>query len=131
MKGMMARTPLRDLGRKFTNHSARQTSVRKSSGYVNSQIKNVTGHNNETSLEAYDSGDDNEMYGLSCVSSNVTPSDQSNKENETSPKSQLTSTSTLSKQEAFKKMLLEKNFSFGVFSEGPQKNMQRMYWSKS
>ena len=58
MKGMMARTPLKDLGRKFTNHSARKTSVRKmkSSGYVNSQIKNVTGHNNETSLEAYDSG---------------------------------------------------------------------------
>ena len=66
-------------------------------------------------------GDDNEMYGLSCAISNVTPSDQSNKENETSPKSQFPSTSTLSKQEAFKKMSLEKNFSFGVFSEGSQK----------
>ena len=29
MKGMMARTPLKDLGRKLTNHSARKTSVRK------------------------------------------------------------------------------------------------------
>ena len=38
MKGMMARTPLKDLGRKFTNHSARKTSVRemKRYGYVNS-----------------------------------------------------------------------------------------------
>ena len=91
MKGMTARTPLKDLGRKFTNHLASKTSVRKmeSSGYVNSHIKNVTGHNNETSLETYDSGDDNEMYGLSCAISNVTPSDQSNKENETSPKKSI------------------------------------------
>ena len=77
---------------------------------MNSHIKNVTGHNNETSLEAYDSRDDNEMYGLSCAISNVTPSDQSNKD-----------TNVIETGSFQKKMSLEKNFSFGVFSEGSQK----------
>ena len=82
LKNMVSRTPLKDLERKLTNHSSRKTSVRKmkSDGYVNSQIKGITGHTNAKSLEAYDSGDEKEMHGLSNAisksSSNFTTSSQ-------------------------------------------------------
>lgn len=72
MKKLISKSPLAGCKRKITNHSARKTSIRKmkAAGFVNSQIKTVTGHKHEQSLDSYLSGDDDEMNSLSNAISN-------------------------------------------------------------
>ena len=106
LKGMVSRTPLVSVDKKFTNHSSRKTSVRKmkSSGFVNSQIKHVTSHRNEKSLDAYDSGDEQELQGLSSAISNFKPSS-------TVTRPVLQNVNKYKDQVYLKQKSLEKNFS--------------------
>ena len=55
--------------KKLTNHSARKTTVRKlkSAGFPKSEIKNITGHSSEKGLDAYDSGNENDMCAMSAA----------------------------------------------------------------
>ena len=53
--------------KKITNDSARKTTVRKlkSFGFPECEIKHITGHSSERGLDAYDSGNEDEMFALS------------------------------------------------------------------
>ena len=55
--------------KKITNHSARKTTVRKlkSFGFRKCEIKNITGHSSERGLDAYDSGNEDEIFAMSSV----------------------------------------------------------------
>ena len=55
--------------KKITNHSGRKTTVRKlkSSGFPKCEIKNITGHNSECELDAYDSGNEDEIFAMSSA----------------------------------------------------------------
>ena len=61
--------PLKSINKKITNHSIRKTAVRKlrESGFQKAEIKNVTGHASEAGLDAYDSGDDDELMAMSTT----------------------------------------------------------------
>ena len=52
---------------KITNDSARKATVRKlkSFGFPECEIKHITGHRSERGLDAYDSGNDDEMFAVS------------------------------------------------------------------
>ena len=69
---MKKKSPLAELcaNKKITNHSARKTTVRKlkSFGFPKCEIKkNITEHSSERGLDAYDSGNEDEMYSTSTV----------------------------------------------------------------
>ena len=68
---MKKKSPLATLcpNKKITNHSARKTTVRKlkSSGFPKCEIKNITGHSSERGLDAYDSGNEDEMFAMSSA----------------------------------------------------------------
>ena len=120
-QGMVSRTPLKDVPKKFTGHSLRSTSVSrmKKAGFVNSQIKHVTGHNNEKSLEAYDSGDEDELFGLSraistAKSVSVTKPDHEKENHQQVGVASSTSTSFLARQKELMKKSEERNFSMGL-----------------
>ena len=59
LKNMVSNS-LHSTTKKFTNHSARKTLVKKlkSSKVPKSEIIGITGHNSEAGLDAYDSGDE-------------------------------------------------------------------------
>ena len=69
LKNMKNRSPLATIcpNKKITNHSARKTTVSKmrKSGFPKCEIKNITGHASEQALDAYDSGNEEEMYSMS------------------------------------------------------------------
>ena len=81
MKRMVANSPLNDetsavpgsTKKKFTNHSARKTLVKKlkKNKYSKSEIITITGHTNEKGLDAYDSGDEDQQRQLSHAIDNV------------------------------------------------------------
>ena len=58
---------LQGSSKKLTNHTMRKTAVKKlrKNGFKRSEIKNITGHSTEKGLEAYDSGDDEELMCMS------------------------------------------------------------------
>ena len=60
---------LKSLPKKLTNHTMRKTAVRKlrGKGFQKAEIKNVTGHSRAEGLDAYDSGDDDELMGMSMA----------------------------------------------------------------
>ena len=60
--------------KKITNHSARKTFVWKikSFGFPKCEIKNITGHSSERGLHPYDSGNEDEMFGMSSAVSKCT-----------------------------------------------------------
>ena len=68
---MKKNSPLAELSanKKITNHSARKTTVRKSKsfGFPKCEIKNITGHSCERGLDAYDSGNEDEMFAMSSA----------------------------------------------------------------
>ena len=68
---MKKKSPLAELcaNKKITNHSARKTTVRKlkSFGFPKCEIKNITGHSSERGLDAYDSGNEDEMFAMSSA----------------------------------------------------------------
>ena len=53
----------------------------KSAGVPKCEIKNITGHSSEKGLDAYDSGNEEEMYQLSNVIAQSTSTSCSSKEN--------------------------------------------------
>ena len=69
VKSMKENTPLQDmcLEKRSSNHSVRKTVVRKlkAKGVPKFQIITITGHRQEQSVEAYDSGKENEQRQLS------------------------------------------------------------------
>ena len=78
MKGIVADTSLESAGKKFTNHSARKTLVKKlkKANVERSGIVKVTGHRNTQSLDDYDEAHEDEQRQLShAISSrnNVDP----------------------------------------------------------
>ena len=131
LQRMVSRTPLKDVPKNFTGHSLRKTSVKrmKSAGYVNSQIRHVTGHSNDQSLDAYDSGDDDEMYGLSLAIANthkrVPPPPAQEKENVV-PRNRSSSSRTFTPQEVLAMQSEDRNFSFGIDNRVASTN-----WSKN
>ena len=60
--------------KKVTNHSARKTSGQnlESFRFPKCEIKNITGHNFERGLDAYDPGNENEFFAMSSVISKST-----------------------------------------------------------
>ena len=68
---MKKKSPLAELcaNKKITNHYARKTTVRrlKSFGFPKCEIKNITGHSSERGLDAYDCGNEDEMFAMSSV----------------------------------------------------------------
>ena len=118
-QGMVSRTPLKDVPKKFTGHSLRSTSVSRMKGFINSQIKHVTGHSNKKSLEAYDSGDEDELFGLSRAIStakgvSVTKPDHEKENHQQVGVASSTSTSFLARQNELMKKSEERNFSMGL-----------------
>jgi len=81
MKSMKINSPLSEASqnKKITNHSARKTTVRKlkSAGIPKCEIKNITGHSTEKGLDAYDSGNEDEMHAMSKVISGTGNNHQS------------------------------------------------------
>ena len=71
LRRMKKKSPLAELcpNKKITNHSARKTTVRKlkSFGFPKCEIKNITGHSSERGLDAYDSGNEDEMFAMSSA----------------------------------------------------------------
>ena len=57
------------VNKKITNHFARKTTVRKlrSFGFPKCDIKNITDHSSERGLDAYDSGNGDEMFAMSSA----------------------------------------------------------------
>ena len=99
----------------------------KNSGFVNSQIKNITGHRNEKSLEAYDSGDEKELQGMSSdISQPFSSMSESGSGNSSiSHPCSIASasvTSELRDQDSLKRKSLDKNFSFGLQPFMPTKS---------
>ncbi|EDO32767.1 predicted protein [Nematostella vectensis] len=66
MKNLIHGTNLKDNGKKFTNHSARNTLVGKlkKASVERSGIARVTGHRNPQSVDDYDEGDEEEQCEL-------------------------------------------------------------------
>ena len=67
---MKKKSPLAELcADKKINYSARKTTVRKlkSFGFPKCEIKNITGHSSERGLDAYDSGNEDEMFAMSSA----------------------------------------------------------------
>ena len=68
---MKKKSPLAELcaNKKITNHSARKTTVRKlkSFGFPKCEIKSITGHSSERGLDAYDSGNEDEVFAMSSA----------------------------------------------------------------
>ena len=66
---MKKKSPLAELcaNQKITNHSARKTTVRKlkSLEFPKCEIKSITAHSSERGLDAYDSGNEDEMFAMS------------------------------------------------------------------
>ena len=75
MKNMIKKSPLADITKKVTNHSARKTLVKilKQNQVPKSDIITITGHNNEGGLDAYDSGDEMQQEALSLAIDRVNP----------------------------------------------------------
>ena len=69
VKEMTKTCPALNLNKKITNHSIRKTAVRRlrENGFQKAEIKNVTGHASEAGLDAYDSGDDDELMDMSTT----------------------------------------------------------------
>ncbi|KAK3701593.1 hypothetical protein QZH41_007411 [Actinostola sp. cb2023] len=69
MKSIVAGTSLEESSKKFTNHSARKTLVKKlkKDKVERSSIAKVTGHRNIQSLDDYDEGDEDEQKQLSLA----------------------------------------------------------------
>ena len=67
MKSVIKGTTLEDSLKTFSNHSARETVVKKlkTAGLERSSIVKVTGHKNEKSQDDYDEGDEREQRELS------------------------------------------------------------------
>ena len=68
---MKENSPLQEMcpDKRLSNHSVRKTVVRKlkASGVLKSEIITITGHRQEQSVEAYDSGNEGEQRQLSNV----------------------------------------------------------------
>ena len=60
MKDLMSNSPLQNSKKYLANHSARKTFAKKlkQQQAPKSEMINITGHNREASLDAYDSGND-------------------------------------------------------------------------
>ena len=71
MATMIENSPLQEMcpDKRLPNHSVRKTVVRKlkASGVPKSEIITITGHRQEQSVEAYDSGNEGEQRQLSNV----------------------------------------------------------------
>ena len=71
MANMKENSPLKEMcpGKRLSNHSVRKTVVRKlkASGVPKSEIITITGHRQEQSVEAYDSGNEEEQRQLSNI----------------------------------------------------------------
>ena len=71
MKSMKENSPLRDMcpEKRLSDHSVRKTVVRKlkAKGVQKSEIITITGHRQEQSFEAYDSGNEDEQRQLSNI----------------------------------------------------------------
>ena len=71
MKGMKENSPLQEIcpDKRLSNHSVRKTVVRKlkAKGVPKSEIITITGHRQEQSVEAYDSGNEDEQRKLSNI----------------------------------------------------------------
>ena len=71
MKGMKENSPLQEIcpDKRLSNHSVRKMVVRKlkAKGVTKSEIITITGHRQEQSVEAYDSGKEDEQRKLSNV----------------------------------------------------------------
>ena len=71
MKGMKENSPLQEIcpEKRLSNHSVRKTAVRKlkAKGVPKSEIITITGHRQEQSVEAYDSGNEDEQQKLSNI----------------------------------------------------------------
>ena len=71
MKCMKENSPLQDMcpEKRLSNHSVRKTVVRKlkAKGVPKSEIITITGHRQEQSVEAYDSGNEDEQRQLSNI----------------------------------------------------------------
>ena len=71
MKCMRENSPLQDMcpEKRLSNHSVRKTVVRKlkAKGVPKSEIITITGHRQEQSVEAYDSGNEDEQRQLSNI----------------------------------------------------------------
>ena len=69
MKSMKENSPLQEMcpDKRLSNHSVRKTVVRmlKAKGVPKSEIITITGHRQEQSVEAYDSGNEDEQRKLS------------------------------------------------------------------
>ena len=54
---------------KNKNHSARKAIVRKLKyfGFPKCEIKNITGHSSERGVDAYNSGNEDEMFAMSSA----------------------------------------------------------------
>ena len=92
---MKKNSPLSGSSRKFTNHSSRKTCVRilRESKFQKCEIKNVTGHASAEGLDAYDSGDDDDLRNMSLAlqpSSSVASSSKSRPVNPVHPPSSPT-----------------------------------------
>lgn len=74
MKSIIQGTSLESSGKRYTNHCARKTVVKKlkSAGLERSSIVKVTGHRNEKSLDDYDEADEIEQRQLSNAISAAT-----------------------------------------------------------
>ena len=79
MKNMVKSSPLNELTKKITNHSARRTVINKMrrNNIPKSDIIAVTGHRTEAGLDAYDSGDEEQQYNLSRAIDNIAPASKS------------------------------------------------------
>ena len=80
MKRMKENSPLATCGKKLTNHSTRKTLVKKlkQAKVPGSEIIKITGHSSEKGLQAYDSGDEEEMRSISdAIAGHCQPSSSS------------------------------------------------------
>jgi len=71
MQSMKENSPLQEMcpDKRLSNHSVRKTVVRKlkAKGVPKSEIITITGHRQEQSVEAYDSGNEDEQRQLSNI----------------------------------------------------------------
>ena len=66
---MKKNTSLVNSSKKFTNHSARKSTVNllRKAKFPKCEIKNITGHSTEKGLDPYDSGDDEDLLAMSLA----------------------------------------------------------------
>ena len=69
VKEIVKDSPLATNSKKYTNNTIRKSTVKKlrACGIPKEDIRTVTGHKHTDSLDAYDSGDENVLYGLSTT----------------------------------------------------------------